>query len=95
MNLKPLGGNVIVKVSDAKETSKGGIILPNAGSETRKEGVAVAVGRGRQTNEGALIVPEVSVGDTVVFAHYGVTDITSDGEDYLIVPDQSILAIVG
>ena len=93
--IKPLGDRVLLKVLEAEAKTKGGIVLPDTAKEKPQEGEVVAVGKGRTQEDGSLIPLEVKVGDKVLFAKYGGTEVTTkDGEEYLIVKEEDILAIV-
>ncbi len=95
LNLKPLADRVIIKPSEAQETTKGGIILPDTAKEKPIEGTIVAVGPGKVADDGKQVKPEVKVGDKVLYGKYSGTEITSDGEEYLIMRESDIFAIVG
>ena len=96
VNLKPLSDRVIVSPSEEEQaTSPGGIIIPDTAKEKPQQGSVVAVGPGRTTDEGALIDLAVSVGDTVIYSKYAGTEYTQNGNDYLILRESDILAIVG
>ena len=94
MNLKPLQDRVVVKPAEAEEVSKGGIILPDTAKEKPQEGEVMAVGPGKVADSGELIKPQVKKGDKVLYGKYSGTEITVDGEDYLIVRESDIFAIL-
>jgi chaperonin GroES len=95
MKFQPLGDRVIIKPMEAESKSKGGIVLPDTVKEKPQEGKVVAVGKGKALDSGSVQKLEVSVGDTVLYGKYSGTEITSkDGEEYLIVREEDILAIV-
>jgi len=93
MNLKPLGDRVILKVMESEEKTKTGIYLPDTAKEKPQQGKVVAVGPGR-IEDGKTIPMSVSVDDVVLFAKYAGTEVKVDGEEYLIVKESDILAIV-
>lgn len=93
-NIHPLGDKIVVKRTESSQTTKGGIVLPDAAQEKPKEGVIVAVGRGGMTHEGRVVEPQVKVGDRVLFAAYGGTEVKIDDEEQLILRESDILAIV-
>lgn len=95
LNLKPLADRVIVKPAEAEEKTKGGIILPDTAKEKPIEGTIVAVGPGKVSEEGKAVKPEVKVGDKVLYGKYSGTEVTVDGEQYLIMRESDIFAIVG
>jgi chaperonin GroES len=94
MNIKPLGDRVVIKRLEAEEKTKSGIVLPNQAKEQPQMAEVIAVGPGGVV-EGKEIKMEVSVGDTVIFSKYAGTEIKYDGEEYTILSQRDILAIVG
>jgi chaperonin GroES len=90
--IKPLGDRVVVLPMPREETTRGGIVLPDTAKEKPQEGKVIAVGPGRQTDEGKTIPPEIKEGDTVVYAKYAGTEIRLDDKDYLILSERDILA---
>ena len=91
--LKPLGDRVVVKVVEAEEKTKGGIILPDTAKDRPQEGEVVAVGSGRVLDNGQRVALEVKVGDLVVFSKYGGTEVKIEEDEYLVVRENDILAI--
>ncbi len=93
MNIKPLADNVVLKPQKAEETTKSGIVLTSAGMEQRQfaEGIGVSVGG---IVDGKEVKMTVKVGDKVIAAKYSGTDIKIDGEEYTIIRQADILAIV-
>jgi chaperonin GroES len=95
MNLKPLGDRVVVKASEAEQQTKSGLFIPDTAKEKPQKGTIVAVGDGRWDDDGEKRIPlDVKVGDIVIYGKYGGTEIKVDGEDYLILSDRDIYAIV-
>jgi chaperonin GroES len=95
MNLKPLFDNVVVKPAKAEEQTKSGIFLPDTAKEKPQKGEIVAVGEGRWDDEGEKRVPlDVKVGDIVIYKEWGKTSIKVDGEEYFIMSQGDILAVV-
>ena len=92
--MKPLADRVVIKPSPADEKSKGGIILPDTAKEKPVIGEVVAVGPGKITDEGKKIAPEVKVGDKVLYGKYSGTEVTIDGDEYLIMREADVFAIV-
>lgn len=92
--LKPLGDRIVVKAVTAEEKTKGGIVLPDTAKEKPQEGEVVAVGPGRVLDNGQRVAPEVKVGDRVIYAKYGGTEVKLDGVEYLILRESDVLAIV-
>ena len=94
MNIKPLGDRVVIKRLEAEEKTKSGIVLPNQAKEQPQMAEVMAVGPGGVV-DGKEIQMEVSVGDIVIFSKYAGTEIKYDGEEYTILSQRDILAIVG
>ncbi len=94
MNLKPLGDRVIVKPMEAEEKTKGGIILPDTAKEKPIEGTVVAAGPGKVSDDGKAIKMEVKVGDKVLYGKYSGTEVTVEGEEYLIMRESDIFAVI-
>ena len=94
MQIKPLSNRVVLKNLEAEETTKGGIILAAAAKEKPQVAEVVAVGVGETNNEGKLIPMTVKVGDKVIISKYSGTEVKLDGEEYVIVKENDILAIV-
>ena len=94
MSLKPLGDKVVVEVMDEPQTTASGIVLPDSAKEKSQRGKVVAVGSGKLLDDGKRVAPEVNVGDTVVFAKYGGTEITIEVKDLMILSERDIHAIV-
>jgi chaperonin GroES len=94
MKVRPLHDKVLVERLDTEETTKGGIIIPDTAKEKPQEGKVVAVGTGRILEDGTKKPLEIKKGDKVLFSKYGGIDISIDGEDYLILREEDILAIV-
>ncbi len=93
--IKPLGDRVLLKVLEAESKTKGGIVLPDTAKEKPQEGEVVAVGKGKASEAGKVVPLEVKAGDKVLFAKYSGTEVTTKkGEEYLIVKEEDILAIV-
>jgi len=95
MNLNPLADRVVVKPAAAEEVTKSGLIIPDSAKEKPQQGEIVAVGPGRVSDDGKLITPQVSVGDTVLYGKYSGTEVTVDGDELLIMRESDIFAIVG
>jgi chaperonin GroES len=95
VNIRPLSDRVVIKPLQAEERTKGGIYIPDTAKERPQQGEIVAVGPGRITEDGKKIPMEVKVGDRVLYGKYAGTEITVDGEEYLIMRESDILAIIG
>ena len=94
MNLQPLEDRIVVRPKDAESTTASGLVIPDTAKEKPQQGEVLAVGAGRRGDNGDLIPMDVSVGDVVVYSKYGGTEITSAGEDLLILNARDVLAIV-
>ena len=94
MNIKPLHDKVLVKRVDEDTRTAGGIIIPDTAKEKPSEGIVEAVGNGFRTEEGKILPMSVKVGDRVLFAKWGGTEIKLGGETRLIVKESDILAVV-
>ena len=93
-NIKPLADRVIVAPME-QETMKGGIIIPDTAKEKPQQGKIVAVGPGSTSDNGDRVAPEVKKGDTVLYGKYSGTEVSVDGNDYLILRESDVLAILG
>ncbi|MBF2098853.1 MAG: co-chaperone GroES [Gloeomargaritaceae cyanobacterium C42_A2020_066] len=91
----PLGERVLVKVSQSEERTAGGILLPDTAKEKPQVGEVVAVGPGKRNDDGTRQVPEVKVGDKVLYSKYAGTDVKIGSEEYVLLADKDILATVG
>ncbi|GAV30752.1 MAG: co-chaperone GroES [Anaerosomatales bacterium] len=95
MKLKPLFDNIVVKPAKAEEQTKSGLIIPDTAQEKPKQGEVIAVGDGRWDDEGEKRVPmDVKVGDKVIYKEWGKTSVKIDGEEYFIMSQGDVLAII-
>jgi chaperonin GroES len=92
--LTPLGDNVIVERVEAQTTTKGGIVLPDSAKEKPREGIVIAVGEGRLSDDGTRIAIAVKPKDRVIFSSYAGTEVKYGGNEYLIVREDEILAVI-
>jgi chaperonin GroES len=95
LKIRPLGDKVLVKRVEAEEKTAGGIVLPDAAREKPKRGIIQAVGDGKLLDTGKRSKLVVKKGDEVLFTSYAGTEIKIDGEEYMIMGEEDILAIVG
>jgi chaperonin GroES len=96
MKLQPLEDRIVVRASDAEETTASGLVIPDTAKEKPQQGEVLAVGPGRHSEQSGEVIPiDVAVGDTVVYSKYGGTEINVDGEDLLILTARDVLAKVG
>ena len=95
MNIKPLGDHILIEVAKEEEKTKAGIFLPDtANKEKSGEGVVIAVGPGKKTDDGKIIMMSLKAGDKVLFQKYGPSEIKVGGKEYLIASENDILAII-
>ena len=94
VKVTPLADRVVVKPVDEAEQMRGGLYIPDTAKEKPSQGEVVAVGPGKVADDGSRIAMDVSVGDKVLYGKYSGTDVTLDGEEYLILRESDILAIV-
>ncbi|MGB8707045.1 MAG: co-chaperone GroES [Dehalococcoidia bacterium] len=92
VKLDPLGDRVVVKPSTKEEVTKGGIVIPDTAKEKPQEGKVMAVGPGRMTDDGKRIPLDVKVGDIVIYAKYGGTEIKEGDEELIVLRESDILA---
>lgn len=93
--IRPVGDRVVVKAAPKEEVTKSGIVIPDTAKEKPQEGTIVAVGSGRLLENGERAALDVREGDRVLFAKYGGTEFKLDGEEYLVMKENDILAIIG
>jgi chaperonin GroES len=94
-NIRPVGDRVVVKPISREEVTRGGIVIPDTAKEKPQEGTVIAVGSGRLLDNGDRVPLEVREGDRVLFAKYGGTEFKLDGEEYLVLRESDILAVLG
>lgn len=92
--VKPLADRVVVKPLEESEQMRGGLYIPDTAKEKPSQGEVVAIGPGKVSDDGTRLEMDVSVGDKVLYGKYSGTDVTLDGEEYLILRESDILAIV-
>jgi len=93
--IRPIGDRVVIQAAAKEEVTKSGIVIPDTAKEKPQEGVVIAVGNGRLLDNGDRAPIDVQVGNRVLFAKYGGTAFKLDGEEYLVLKENDILAIVG
>jgi chaperonin GroES len=94
MNVKPLADRVVVRPFEQEEAKQGSIIIPDTAKEKPQQGEVIAVGPGKVSDSGVKIEIQLKKGDKVLFGKYSGTEVTIDGQDYLIMRESDILAIV-
>nr|WP_092074601.1 co-chaperone GroES [Dendrosporobacter quercicolus]NSL47557.1 co-chaperone GroES [Dendrosporobacter quercicolus DSM 1736]SDN04857.1 chaperonin GroES [Dendrosporobacter quercicolus] len=92
--IKPLGDRVVIQVLEGELKTKSGIVLPDTAKEKPQEGQIVAVGTGKLLDNGQRVALDVKEGDKIIFSKYAGTEVKVDGQEYLIVSERDILAIV-
>ena len=95
MAIKPLSDRILVKPSEEEEEKVGGIIIPDTAKEKPQEGEVVAVGPGKMLESGERQAISVKVGDKILYGKYSSTEIKYGGEEYLIMREDDILAVIG
>ena len=94
LNLKPLADRLVVEPKEKEQTTPSGLVLPETAKEKPQEGEILAVGPGRRDDDGNRIEMDVAVGDKVLYAKYGGTEVKVDGKKLLILKESDILAII-
>jgi chaperonin GroES len=93
MNLQPLEDRIVVRPSEAEETTVSGLVIPDTAKEKPQQGEVLAVGPGRRAEQSGELIPmDVATGDVVLYSKYGGTEITVDGEDLLVLSSRDVLA---
>ena len=95
IKVKPLADRVVIKPLEEAEQMRGGLYIPDTAKEKPQTGEVVAVGPGKLTDEGKRIEPEVKVGDKVLYGKYSGTEVTVEDQQYLILRESDVLAVVG
>jgi chaperonin GroES len=95
MNVRPLHDRLLVRRIEEKETVKGGIIIPDTAKEKPQEGEVIAVGNGKVLENGSKVPLDVKAGDRILFGKYSGTDIKIDGQEFLILREDEVLAVIG
>jgi len=93
--MRPIGDRVVVKPAAKEEVTKSGIVIPDTAKEKPQEGTVIAVGGGRLLDNGYRAPIDLREGDRVLFAKYGGTEFKLDGEEYLVLKENDILAVIG
>jgi len=95
LNVKPLADRILVRRLEEKEEKRGGIIIPDTAKEKPQQAEVVAVGPGRVTDDGKRVAIEVKTGDKVLLSKYSGSEVKIDGNEYIIIKEEDVLAIVG
>ena len=94
MALKPLADRIVVKRLEAQDKTKSGLVLPDSAKEKPQEGKVVAVGTGRLLDDGGIKPLEIKSGDRVLYGKYSGTEVSIEGEEWLILREEDVLAVV-
>jgi chaperonin GroES len=94
MKIKPLNDRVLVKRMEEVQVTKGGIVIPDTAKEKPIEGKVIAVGPGKMSEQGQRMALQLKEGDRVLFGKYAGTEIKSEGEEYLMMREEDILAVI-
>ena len=94
VNVRPLHDRILIRRLEEQETVKGGIIIPDTAKEKPQEGEVIAVGGGKKKDDGKVIPLDVKTGDRILFGKYSGTDIHIDDEEYLILREEEVLAVL-
>jgi chaperonin GroES len=92
--IRPLGDRILVKRLKEEDKTKGGIIIPDTAKEKPQEGKVVAVGKGKRSEKGDIIPPEVKSGDRILFGKYSGSEVKLEGEEHLILREDDILGVL-
>jgi chaperonin GroES len=92
--IRPVGDRLVVKPAAKEEITKSGIVIPDTAKEKPQEGEVIAVGSGKLLDNGERVPMEIKVGDRVLYAKYGGTEFKLDGEDYLVMRESDVLAVL-
>src|SRR3989338_7038625 len=94
LNIRPLHDRLVVKKRSGESKSKGGIIIPDTAKEKPQEGEVIAIGNGKVLDDGKKLPLDVKVGDKILFSKYSGTEIKIEGEEYLIMKEEDVQAII-
>lgn len=93
--LRPLGDRIVIELIEAEEKTASGIVLPDSAKEKPQEGKVIAVGTGRVLENGARVELDVKEGDRIIFSKYAGTEVKYENNEYLILRESDVLAIIG
>lgn len=94
MNIRPLHDRVLVKRAEEDQVSEGGIVIPDSAAEKPVRGEVVAVGSGKLCDDGSVRALDVNAGDKVLFGKYAGTEVKLDGDEYLVMREDDIIAVL-
>jgi len=93
--LRPLGERIVVQAVEREEVTRSGLLLPDTAKEKPQEGKVIAVGPGKLMEDGKVVALDVKEGDVIIFSKYSGTEFKLDDQDYLILSERDVLAVVG
>lgn len=93
--IQPLADRVVVQALEESEQTRGGLYIPDTAKEKPQQGKVIFVGPGKLSEQGERLSPDVKEGDTVLYGKYSGTEVTVDGDEYLILRESDILAVIG
>jgi chaperonin GroES len=94
-SIQPLSDRVVVQALDEAQQTRGGLYIPDTAKEKPQQGRVISVGPGKLSDQGERLAPDVKEGDTVLYGKYSGTEVTVNDDDYLILRESDILAIIG
>lgn len=94
MNIRPLHDRVVIQRLEEERTTAGGIVIPDTAAEKPQKGKVVAVGKGKPLDNGSVREPEVKVGDKILFGKFAGTEVKIDDEDYLVMREDDVVAVL-
>ncbi len=94
MTLKPLGDRLVIRALEPEETTKSGLVLPDTAKEKPQEGKVLAVGTGRVLEDGSMKALEVKKGERILYGKYAGSEVSLEGEDFLILREEDVLAVM-
>ena len=95
ISIQPLADRIVVEALEATEEMRGTLYIPDTAQEKPMQGTVIAAGPGRRSEQGDIIPPELTVGDRVLYGKYSGTEVTVDGNEYLIIKEGDVLAVIG
>ena len=95
ISIQPLADRIVVEALEATEEMRGTLYIPDTAKEKPMQGTVIAAGPGRRSEQGDVIPTELSVGDRVLYGKYSGTEVTVDGNEYLIIKEGDVLAVIG
>lgn len=94
MKIRPLHDRLVVQRQEEDTTSKGGIIIPDSAKEKPSRGKVIAIGKGKLLDSGDVLKPALTVGDNILFGKYAGTEVTIDGDDFIVMREEDVMGII-